>query len=100
DVRREAVRQIATAWKHEPGILELFYHTALNDPFQREYEFQDNPRQIALQAIVKQYPDHPQTLPLLQDRAANDPDEQLREWAKKKLQRSHGLWHGYTDEAD
>ncbi|MGD1704477.1 hypothetical protein, partial [Dapis sp. BLCC M229] len=22
DVRREAVRQIATAWKHEPGILE------------------------------------------------------------------------------
>ncbi|MGD1712094.1 HEAT repeat domain-containing protein [Dapis sp. BLCC M172] len=87
DVRVEAVRQIATGWKHKPRIFELFYHTALNDPFQREYDFQDNPRQIALEAIVEQYPNHPQTLPLLQDRAENDADEQLREWAKKKLQR-------------
>ena len=85
DVRCEAVRQIAACWKHEPGIFELFYHTALNNPFQRQSEYQDNPRQIALEAIVKYYPDHPQTMPLLQDRAANDPDEQLREWAKKKL---------------
>ncbi|MGD1712503.1 hypothetical protein [Hydrocoleum sp. CS-953] len=40
-----------------------------------------------LEAIVKQYSDHPQTLPLLQDRATNDPDEKLREWEKWKLQR-------------
>ena len=100
NVRVEAVRQIATGWKNEPGIFELFYQVALNNPFKRRYDFEDNPLQTALEAIVKQYPDHPQTLPLLQDRAANDPDEQLREWAKKKLQRSHGLWHGYTDEAD
>ncbi|MGD1712502.1 HEAT repeat domain-containing protein, partial [Dapis sp. BLCC M172] len=87
EVRLEAVEQIATGWKHEPGILELFYNTALHDPFQRENEYQHNPRQTALEAIVKQYPDHRQTLPLLQDRAANDPDEQLRKWAKRKLQR-------------
>jgi len=86
DVRLEALRQIVTGWKHKPGMFELLYQTALNDPFQGDNEFQDNPRQTALEAIVKQYPDHPQTLPLLQDRAANDPDEQLREWAKKKLQ--------------
>ena len=91
NVRREAVRQIATGWKNEPGILELFYRIVLNDPFQRENRYQDNPRQTALEAIVKQYPNHPQTLPLLQDRAENDPDEQLREWAKKKLQRLMGL---------
>ncbi len=97
DVRREAVRQIASGWKNESGMFELFYNTALNDPFQGKNEYQDNPRQTALEAIIKHYPDHPQTLPLLQDRAANDPDEQLREWAKKKLQRSHRLWHGYTD---
>ena len=65
---------------------ELFYDNALNDPFEREYEFQDNPRQTALKAIVEQYPDHPQTLPLLQDRAENDPDEQLQKWAKRNLQ--------------
>ncbi|NEP82733.1 MAG: HEAT repeat domain-containing protein, partial [Okeania sp. SIO3B3] len=86
DVRLEALEQIATGWKNGPGILELFYRIAINDPFQREEDFQDNPRQTALEAIVKHYPDHLQTLPLLQDRAENDPDEKLRKWAKKKLQ--------------
>ena len=87
DVRREAVRQIATGWKHEPGIFEFLCHIAVNDTFQREKYWKQNPRQIALKGILEQYPYHPETLPLLQDRAANDPDEQLREWAKKKLQR-------------
>ncbi|NES64643.1 MAG: NACHT domain-containing protein [Okeania sp. SIO2D1] len=85
-VRCETVEQIAAGWKHEPGIFEFFYHTAVNDPFQREKNWEDNPRQIALEEIVKHYPNHPQTLPLLQDRAENDPDEKLREWAKEKLQ--------------
>ncbi|MDE5106806.1 MAG: HEAT repeat domain-containing protein, partial [Trichodesmium sp. St17_bin3_1_1] len=86
DVRVEALQQIAIGWKHQPGTFELFYDTALNDPFQYEDEFETNPRQIALEIIVKQYPDHPQTLPLLKNRAENDPDEQLQEWAKKTLQ--------------
>ena len=85
-VRREALEQIAIGWKQEPGIFEILYDNTLNYPFKREYNFETNPRQIALEAIVKQYLDHPQTLPLLQDRAENDPDEQLQEWAKKKLQ--------------
>ena len=87
DVRLEAVRQLATGWKHESQMLELFHNSALNDPFQRENDAQDNPRQTALEAIAKQYPDHPQTLPLLQNRAENDSDKKLREWARKKLQR-------------
>ncbi|MDE5093614.1 MAG: histidine kinase, partial [Trichodesmium sp. St11_bin5] len=78
-------KQIATGWKHEPGTFEIFYDNALNDPFEREDDFQDNPRKTALEAIVKQYPDHPQTLPLLQDRAENDPDKKLQKWAKRKL---------------
>ncbi|NET44829.1 HEAT repeat domain-containing protein [Okeania sp. SIO2B3] len=86
-VRVEVLRQIATGWKHEVRIFELLYHTALNDPFQREKNWEDNPRQTALEAIVKHYPDHSQTLPLLKDRAENDPDEKLRKWAKKKLRR-------------
>ena len=86
DVRREAVKQMATGWKQEPGIFEILYDNTLNDPFKRKHNFETNPRQIALEAIVKQYPDHPQTLPLLQDRAENDPDEQLQKWAKRKLQ--------------
>ncbi|MGD1714604.1 HEAT repeat domain-containing protein [Dapis sp. BLCC M172] len=91
DVRVEALRQIITGWKYQPGIFELFYHTALNDPFQPENEHQYNPRQIALEAIVKQYRDHPQTLPLLKDRAAKDQDKQLRKWAKRKLRRLENM---------
>ncbi|HEY9708593.1 MAG TPA: hypothetical protein V6D48_10365 [Oculatellaceae cyanobacterium] len=62
------------------------YDRALNDPFERKKIWEDNPRQIALEAIIKQRPDSPQTLSLLRNRAENDPDEQLREFAKKKLE--------------
>ncbi|MCL2923963.1 MAG: HEAT repeat domain-containing protein, partial [Trichodesmium sp. MAG_R04] len=86
-VRGEALRQIVTAWKHEPGIFELFYHIVINDPFQREGHWEENHRQMALRTIVTEYPGHSQTVPLLRDRVANDPDEELRDWAKKKLQR-------------
>ncbi|MDE5085695.1 MAG: HEAT repeat domain-containing protein, partial [Trichodesmium sp. St16_bin2-tuft] len=62
-VRGQVVRQIATGWKQEPGTFEIFYDNALNDPFERKYKLQKNPRQIALEVIVKQYLDYPQTLP-------------------------------------
>jgi hypothetical protein len=47
--------------------------------------WQDNPRQTALAAIIELYPDRPQTLELVRDRAQNDSDETLREFAQKKL---------------
>ena len=53
DVRRQALRQIATRWKQEPGTFELFYDNALNDPFERQHEFQDNPRQTALEPTFR-----------------------------------------------
>jgi len=93
-VRCEIVEQIASGWKHELGIFELFYRIALNDPFQPKKNWEDNPRQIALEAIIENYRDHPQTSPILKDRAANDPDEQLREWAKEQwLQLKYGNAH-------
>ena len=58
----------------------------VTNPFEYENKFETNPRQTTLEAIVEQYPDHPQTLQLLQDRAENDSNEQLQEWAKEKLQ--------------
>lgn len=44
--------------------------------------------------MLKLSPHHPQTLPLLRDRAENDPDEQVREFAKKKLEELEGIEHG------
>ncbi len=63
-------------------MFEFLCNRALNDPFERK---EDNPRQLVLEIIIKQYPEHPQTLPLLHDRAGNDPDENVREFATEKL---------------
>jgi hypothetical protein len=71
--------------KSEEKLLELLQNRTLQDPFQREYDWQDNPRQIALKVFVQQYPEHPKTAELLRDRAQNDNDEQLRDWAKEQL---------------
>jgi hypothetical protein len=51
------------------------------------HDFQTNPRQNSLEILLKYYPDHPKTLELLRDRAQNDNDEQLREWATKQLEK-------------
>ncbi|NET56719.1 MAG: NACHT domain-containing protein [Symploca sp. SIO2E6] len=85
DVRRLAIEELAHGWKDEAWMLEFLCNRVLNDPFERKEDSENNPRQLALAIIIKQYPNHPQTLPLLNDRAENDSDEQLREWARKKL---------------
>ena len=86
-VRRAAVQELARGWKDDLSLLDFWCDCALQDPFQREYDFQDNPRQIALQVVVQQYPEHSQTVELLRDRAQNDSDEQLRTWATEQLKR-------------
>ncbi len=67
-------------------MFEFLCDRAINDPFERDYNFQDNRRQIALETMIQHYPNHAQTLTLLQDRAKNDSDEKVREFAKKTLE--------------
>ncbi|MEH2376423.1 HEAT repeat domain-containing protein [Nostoc sp.] len=86
-VRCQALEELVKGWKDQSSMFEFFHDITLNDPFQRtkdEY-IETNPRQTALEIIIKQYPQHHQTLPLLRDRAKNDLDEQVREYAQKKL---------------
>ncbi|NER99359.1 MAG: NACHT domain-containing protein, partial [Symploca sp. SIO1B1] len=85
NVRCTAIEEIARGWKNEPWMLEFLCNCALNDPFERQAIFEENPRKIALEIIIEQYPNHPDTLSLLKDRAENDSDEQLREFAQQKL---------------
>jgi len=80
------VQELARGWKDEPWMFKFLYNCALNDPFDRKEDRKDNPRQLALEIIIKQYRDRPQILPLLQDRAENDSDEKVREFAQKKLE--------------
>jgi len=87
NVRGAAVQGLAKHFKYQLELFEIYYQCAVNGPFKDSHEpfFKPNPRRIALEIIIKQFPQHDQTLPLLRDRAENDPDEQVREFAQKKL---------------
>jgi len=88
-VRSIAVRVLARDWKDDPGMFDFLSDRTMYDPYTKgtgEFpHLEPNPRRTALQAIIEHYPDHPQTRELLSDRAQNDPDEQVREFAKQQL---------------
>ncbi|NMG11343.1 NTPase [Brasilonema sp. UFV-L1] len=84
-VRSAAIQELAKEFKDEPGIFEIFYNCAVSDFSEHGKNHQPHPRQVALEIIIKQYSNHPQTLPLLRDRAENDLDKQVRKFAQKKL---------------
>jgi len=90
NVRRAAVQELARGWRNESGIFELLGDVAIHDPFDREDEWQDNPRQAALAATIELYADRPETLELVRDRAQNDRDQKLREFAQEKLTQLEG----------
>jgi Trp operon repressor len=86
-VRCKAIRNIGKIWKDESTKIKLLQSYALDDFFKRDTSFdEENPRQTALEILLAHYPTHPKTLELLHDRAINDPDEQLREWAQQRLE--------------
>ena len=85
DVRYSALEELAFECKDEPGIFEGLADIAINYPFERLYKSQDNPRKRSLEIMLKQYPDRPKTLEIIRDRFANDPDEEVRNFAQKQL---------------
>ena len=84
-VRSAALEGLSLYWANDLNFFEIACSRILADPFNRKYYFQINPRKIALKALTTHYSTNPKTLELLRDRAANDPDEQLREWAQEQL---------------
>lgn len=87
NVQWTVVDAIAHYFPTNAGVFELLCNIARSFPFTREYDSWHNPRQIALQALLTHYPTHTTTLELLHDKTENDPDEQLREWARQQLER-------------
>jgi predicted NACHT family NTPase len=90
-VRCGAVRKIVRGWKDDPKIFQWLCNIAINDPFERQSKFPDNPRKVALEMMLKQYSDRPKTLEILRDRFANDPDEQVRNFAQKQVAKLENL---------
>ncbi|MEG4502665.1 HEAT repeat domain-containing protein [Microcoleus sp. F6_B4] len=85
-VRVAAVEELARGWKDDPELFELLCEVAINDPFDHRGKYRwRNPRQTALAAMIDLYPDRPQTLEIVRDRAQNDSDYFFREFAQKKL---------------
>ncbi|HLP89798.1 MAG TPA: HEAT repeat domain-containing protein [Nostocaceae cyanobacterium] len=84
-VRYEAIVGLSRYLKSNPELRELIYNCAKNESFKEQSISNLNPRLVALKIISKMYPQHPQTIPLLQDRAENDPDEEVRVFAQEKL---------------
>ena len=90
-VRKAAVQELARGWKDEPNMLEFMAAITLEDPFERGTgkvaQFATNPRQTALEILVKSYRESSRTLEVLGDRAVNDSDEQVREYATEQLEK-------------
>ncbi|NEO67008.1 MAG: HEAT repeat domain-containing protein, partial [Moorea sp. SIO4G2] len=85
-VRHTAIKQLAQGWKEQPWLFEFLCDRTLHDPFERKESWSENPRQVALKAILNYYPNHSQTRSLLQDRAEHDSDPELRKFAQKNLE--------------
>ncbi|NEQ85369.1 MAG: NTPase, partial [Moorea sp. SIO2I5] len=87
-VRGTAIEQLAQGWQDQPWLWEFLCDRTFHDPFERKQSWIiDNPRQVALKAILKYYPNHSQTRSLLLDRAEHDSDPQLRQFAQDQLEK-------------
>jgi predicted NACHT family NTPase len=84
-VRVTALIALVEIGKDESWIVDFLCHVTTSDSFEREHAEQHNPRKVALEALFLYQPTHPKTIALLRDRALNDPDEQLRQWAQERL---------------
>jgi predicted NACHT family NTPase len=89
-VRVSAVKELARGWHDRPKTFGLLAYCAVNDPFVRSKEenseYETNPREAALEAIVEYFLHHPQTKALLLERSQHDPDEAVRKFAKQALE--------------
>jgi len=85
DVRQAVVWELVHGWKDDSDTFSFFLEVATQDPFRRAYKFERNPRKIAIKGLLKTAPENSLVIDLLRDRAANDSDDLLREWATEQL---------------
>lgn len=89
NVKNTAIKELAQGWHDDREIYNILYDCAIKEPFirvtQKHFDWGNNRRLTALEAITKYFPQHPQTKDLLQDRVKNDPDEEVREFAQQAL---------------
>ncbi len=75
-----AIYHVVRGWSNDPDI-PIWLNQLIDsgvDPLIRS---------ISMETLLTHYSTHPKTLELLRHRAANDPDEQLLQWAEEQLSR-------------
>ena len=81
-VRWIAINELSRIWKENTKVFEIVCHCAMHDRFIRDQRGRRqkllNPRAVAIGQLINSYPKHPTTLKILKDKAANDPDWQVR----------------------
>ena len=88
--RSSAILQLFEFFPLTDEVINIFFQVAKNDPFdinKRDGRGGENPRGAALLALIKADSKNVKIYELLRDRALNDPDEQLREWAQQQLEK-------------
>jgi predicted NACHT family NTPase len=85
-VVHDAIESICRHYNDIPDSFDFVLDNAKSSkaPFREMFS------RMIVKVIIQYYPTHPKTLELLRDRAENDPDEQLRQWAHEQLQRIEG----------
>jgi hypothetical protein len=87
NVRGAALSSLISLFRDDT-TLELLHHVAVQDESPSAEAIRWGrlyPREVALEGLVVHWPDERRTIPLLRDRAANDPVEWLRERASQWL---------------
>ncbi|MBD2328492.1 NACHT domain-containing protein [Alkalinema sp. FACHB-956] len=82
-----AVRGMLTVWEANLDVRKFLLDFVMDDSIHQKEHQTDHPRLVVLISLSDEYPLHPETIELLRDRALNDPDEQLRQWAQEQLQK-------------
>jgi hypothetical protein len=89
-----AIIELERYWSNHPNFIDDLIKVSLNNPFDSMndsedscdlIDYLDSPRQVAMKCLVKHYKTHPKVVALLQDRAIEDQDEQVRQWASNQL---------------
>jgi hypothetical protein len=85
-VRSLAVQELARNWTTDFNVYEILSKCAFADRFRRQHPDEVNPRFHALKAMIEHYHDLPQTWEFVSDRATNDNDPQVRDFAQAQLE--------------
>ena len=78
------IQIICNGWKRSNNLIDFLTNCVIFDS-NVQYSWLQDIRLTALKAILFNFPTHLRAVELLRDRALNDPDEQLREWAQEQL---------------